>query len=60
MRRVSAAATVAMLRGIGLDVRIAGGVYVALGTVEARWHIQQADLLRRLEIAWAPGLHATI
>jgi hypothetical protein len=42
---------------VGLDVRVARGVDVALGTVELRRHVELANEVGGGEVAGLPGLH---
>ena len=45
---------------IGLDVRIAGRMHVALGAVEQRRRLAHDDVARRLEVAGLARLHAGV
>ena len=45
---------------IGLDVRIACGVNIAIGAIQPHWHFLHGDILRRFEITAVAGLYRAV
>ena len=45
---------------VGLDMRIAAGMHIAVGAIQARRHFQLAHIIRRLEITRLAGLDSGV